>query len=377
MAKDTPGFEHGEQDVRIRQVSRMVPTTGLIPGDIRLSIVRSLREHMEARELSQGDVAKALGTTAVYLNQVINDSGTMAEETRSQILRDANNWLDREARAIDQRRPSKMVETKVARKLVRLANDLTEHADIALAYGPAGIGKSFCADVIAARLNATLVYVHPDCATNHKFLRTLYNAVSRRKRNTPVELAEIAEKLRMPDRVATRHLVIIDQAHELADKSLRSIMAISDLAGCSFLLLGTVRLFERVQLDVDPLFGQLSSRIGEPLDLGEGLSVDGVTPPDGEAEWLFTRQDVEKLFDSRTIKFHRGAIDLLLSLANYAGHSLRVMMRIARLAQESAAKRNHTEVTDTHVEAAMKRCKLRTPARAASASESAERRKTA
>ncbi len=71
---------------------------------------------MKEAELSQADVAHAIGTSVTYVNNLLTGSGNRPNETRDQMLRDANNWLDREARARENRRSEQFVETRVARR---------------------------------------------------------------------------------------------------------------------------------------------------------------------------------------------------------------------------------------------------------------------
>ena len=376
------GYEHSpfsdeaRQDVELREVSRMVPVRGPLNDHMRRDIHDALREFMQKNGLSQADVAKGIGTSAAYLSNLINGGGPLSDEQRDLLWRDANNWLDREARARAGRRDRRMVETRVARGMTRIASRLTERPDIAYVEAPPGVGKTFCAEVIAERLNAAYICVDPDCAAPSRFLRELYNAISRKRKAGRVELAEIVDKLRMPERVATCNLVIIDQAHELVTKprSLRMLMALHDRARCSILLVGTSDLSRAFELDNDALFGQMYSRVGYELSFRDSVSRDGVRPPPNGGEWLFTREDIAALFDSDKIKLHRDSIDMLLRLANSGGKGLRVVMRVLYQAEIAARKRGANEITVQFVQAAMIACREKPRQTSASDEQRDERR---
>ncbi|MFN0134491.1 MAG: AAA family ATPase [Phycisphaerae bacterium] len=350
-------FADAEQDARLREVSRMVPTRGPLNDHMRREIREALVEFMQKTGLTQGDVAKAVGSNATHLSNLLGGGGGMADETRDQLWRDVNNWLDRESRAREAKRGRQMVNTRVADEMVKLSNKLRARPDMAFVEGPAGVGKTFCSQEIAVRHNAAYCYVDPDCASPSRFLRELYNSISRKRKAGRVELAEIVEKLRMPERVATVNLVIIDQAHELNLRSLRMCMSLHDRAQCSIMFVGTSDLRKPFDKDRDPLYGQLSSRVGFELNLSEYLSRDGTAPPDSGQEFLFTAADIAALFDSNKIKLHRDAIEMLVQLANYAGKSLRSVMRVAYHAEQMARARGAVSITAEFVEAAMRRCR--------------------
>ena len=225
------------QDARIRRLSRMVPARGPLPQRLREEIIASVGAYMHDAELSQADVARAIGTSTTYVSNVLNRTGNLPEETRDQVLRDANNWLDREARARESRRPAEFVETRVAQRIIGLAERLKERADLALAYGPAGIGKTLTAQAIAAELGAVYVMVDEDCQSPVGLRTKLYNALCRRQRVFRVSVADVVEKLVLPEKVATRNLVIIDEAHDLRNSSFTMLRKIAEQARCSMLFL--------------------------------------------------------------------------------------------------------------------------------------------
>lgn len=338
------------QDARIRRLSRMVPARGPLPPRLREEIITALDAYMRDAELAQADVARAIGTSSTYINNVLNRSGTLPDETRDQLLRDANNWLDREARARESRRPAEFVETRVAQRIIALAERLKERADLALAYGPAGIGKTMTAQAIAAELGAVYVMIDEDCASPVGLRIKLYNALCRRQRVFRVGVADVVEKLALPDKVATRNLIIIDEAHDLRDASFTMLRKIAEQARCSILFLGTVNLEQRLSSDDDPEFGQLSSRIGIRVNLARELT--GKSRGGQPVERLFTVEDIRALFGKGKLKLHPSTARMLATVANTTRGTLRRVERLYFWALKAAVLRKADRIMPEHVEAA-------------------------
>lgn len=329
----------------------MVPRTGSLPEKLRQEILGTLSAYMKETGLAQAHVAKAVGTSATYVNNLMTGSGNLPDETRDQLLRDINNWLDREVRARENRRPDGYVETTVARSLIDLAQRLTERADIALAYGPAGIGKTITAQAIAAELGAVYVLVDNDCASPTGLRDKLFNAISRRKTGQRVRLADCIDKLRRPAKVAARSLVILDEAQDLAPKSFVMVRKLHEQAACSILLLGTVDLRERVSSDEDMQFGQLSSRVGVRLDLAPELTSSG--HGGGKSpERLFTVEDIRALFNRGKLKLHPRTVRMLATIANSTIGTLRRVDRLVYQALNVASVRKAERVMPEDVEMA-------------------------
>lgn len=126
-----------EQEARVRRASRMVPTEGPLSDQKRHEIRSALVALMEEHGLTQADVGKAIGRNTTYLNNLLNKAATIPAATRDEMWREINQWLDREARARETRRPDDFVLTRVAGRMIALAERLTERADMAICYGMA------------------------------------------------------------------------------------------------------------------------------------------------------------------------------------------------------------------------------------------------
>lgn len=336
------------QDARIRRVSRMVPANGPLSDRVRTEIISTLRDFMETHDLKQSDVASAVASSSTHINNVLNSTGGMAAETRDLLLRDINNWMDREVRARENKRPHHFVDTRVAIRVHDLGERLTERADIAVAWGPAGIGKTMSAEAAAAALNATYMFIDDDCRSRFNFKRKLAAILTRRSANkNAASLDIIIEKLRQPERVSARSLLILDNAHELDPKVYKIIMAVHDLAQCSILLLGTIDLYRATSTEDGPEYGQLSSRVGMRINLARELT--GKIPPGGRRKLLFNVSDLKAMFEQRKIKLHPDTLQMLLHIANSVRGTLRRVERLVYWAEKAAAKAKSSIILPIHI----------------------------
>lgn len=329
----------------------MVPLTGPIAAQVRHEIRTALESHMKAEGLSQSDVADAIGTSATYINNLLTNASSVPEATRDRLLRDVNNWLEREARAKDARRPDDFVVTRVAERLMNLAMLLSERADMAVAYGPAGIGKSTTIAAVCAEIpTAVSLQCGHDTRTAIKFVRALYAALARRRARDKAELTldDLVERLRMPPKISTRSLLILDDGHKLPTSVWPLLCELHDKAACSVLLIGTVDLYRRVSSDDDIEFGQLSSRIGMRVRLAPELALafPGGRSASGKC---FTVTDIRKLFARGKIRLHAEAVRMLCAIANSQRGTLRRVVRLYDWAERAAAAAHAEMIMAEHI----------------------------
>jgi DNA transposition AAA+ family ATPase len=301
-------------------------------------ITRFLEEH----ELTQADLARGIREKASTVSLLFNNRASLKPEKRDELLRKGLAWIELETRAIESRGqlPSGYYDqTKVALRLMAIARRLTERADFGVAWGPAGIGKSTICKAIAAELpNAILVSVREDSRRYSGFLRALYNVMQRRHRGfrQRVFQAEIVELLSQSSRVASRPLIIVDQAHLLHDRVLHLLMDLGEEIQCSVLVVGTVDAHKRVTFDDAIEFGQLSSRFGVRCNLApEVFEAAGSS----RKRKLFTVKDIRAIFQRGQVRLHPGAVDLLCDTANTSNGHLRRVDRLVPWALAIARKR--------------------------------------
>jgi Cdc6-like AAA superfamily ATPase len=343
-----------EQDVRIRKAS-MIATDGELTDWKRQEILAALLAHMGENGLTQEDVAHGIGRSTTYINNLLNNSKALPAQTRDAILLECNNWLDSEARARANQRPADFIKTRVAERLYALVERLRERPDVAYCFAPAGVGKTTCIRAVVAEIPSTvMVRVNHDCRHPGALLRKIYNTVSRKKRTcATVRLADVVEKLRKPERVATANVLILDQAHELHDKAIKMlVIGLHEEAQCSVLLVGTSDLRVRLSTDDDPEHGQVSSRVGLRIDLAPELH--GMAPGGKQVAQCFTVADIRKIFHRSKLKLHSDAARMLADLANTMRGTLRFAIRVFEWAEVAARKSGSGEITVAHLRAAMR-----------------------
>jgi DNA transposition AAA+ family ATPase len=255
------------------------------------------------------------------------------------LLRRANAWIELEYRAILTRdaRPESFCMTRVAERMYGVARKLSERRDMGCVWGPAGIGKSTIAAAIQAELpNTVVITVNDGAISRGGFARVLYRNLQRRRtepQGMPFEA--ILRLLKQSVRVASRPLIIVDQAHRLRDNVLPLLCDLHDEGGASIMLVGTVDTHRRVTDDEDPEYGQFASRVGLRCDLAPELYGSRSTPH----RKLFTVVDVRKIFQRGKVRLHPGAADLLSRTANESVGHLRRVERLLEWAVAVARKR--------------------------------------
>jgi DNA transposition AAA+ family ATPase len=297
---------------------------------------------LQERSLTQADLAKAIQEKPGTISLLFSRSPKLTAERRDELLRKAVAWIELETRAIESRQqlPSGYYDqTKVALRLMAIARRLTERADCGVCWGPAGIGKSMICKAIAAELpNALLVSIRQHSRCYGGFLRVLYNALQRRHRSfrQRTHESEIIELLRQSSRVASRPLIIVDQAHLLEDRALNVLMDLGEEVQCSVLLVGTVDARKRVTLDDTIEFGQLSSRFGVRCNLAPECFEAGGRASRAK---LFTAKDIRGIFQRGQVRLHPAAVELLCDTANVSNGHLGRVDRLVPWAYAIARKR--------------------------------------
>jgi DNA transposition AAA+ family ATPase len=339
---------------RTRRSSFMVPVTGNLSAAVRAQIRKALDAKMARDKNSQADVAEGSGQSADYINKLLNNAASLPEATLDRVYRDVNNWMEREGRAAEAQRPANYVITRVAERLAALIEKAGEQADCFIAYGPAGIGKSTVIEALAAEFPTVVaITAGHDTRTDNLLVRSIFGACVRHfNKNTMISMADLVDKFRMPRRVKSRNVLVVDEAHKLKPGAYLLLMELHDKAQCSIVLVGTRDLKTQVATDDDPEYGQVSSRFGMRVDLAPeirgSLSGGGLR---GAAK-CFTVADIRKLFASSKLKLHSDAARMLCEIANGRRGTLRRVVRVFRWGERAAREAGADTIVVEHLRAA-------------------------
>lgn len=358
MTRDASNWiDNLSQDARARWVSRMTTDKPLSIRDAA-DLRTALQAHLDRFDVTAAQVAKAIDVSEATISNLLHHADRIADATREKLWRQIGNWMELDyARRIADR-PRDFVHTEVAETIFAVARRAHERGWMALATGPAGIGKTACAKVLTAELAAVYVYVDVDTRGARGLISTIDSIVNhlqryRRRGRAPVAsatLRSVVEKLKGSGR-----LIIIDQAHDLRDSALAALMNLHDLAEVPILLLGTVDFAVRTRDDNDPEYGQLSSRIRLRVDLLREV-IAGDSGGGGARkiplQWVNAEQ-MRKLLHPR-FKVHTDAIRLLVAIANREPGHIRRAQTIFDIAEDMAKhdRRAGGEVQLAHVQQA-------------------------
>lgn len=315
-----------EQEDRQLMAAVVLPNTGALTHEERTKVRTALRAYTKKHGLSELSVSKqtGLGHTTVYnaISGPLNKTDPAKIGKLDTHLRELNMWMEADARRRATRPDAPFVFTRVARRIINAAKGAIRNSTIAICIGPAGVGKT----TVAHHLYETTT-------------GAIYMRIGRREGNSPqlrrrlADLAKASTRHRLPkalkqlpvsERVYEKlrnsnRLLIIDEAHRLADDGLEYLRDLYDETNIPILLLCTLDLWQRIQADADEDHGQLFSRIG-CVETIAGTDVDVDTTPGGGNSKLFTRAEIKQLFESPTVKLHPSAMEHLYQTANSTGH---------------------------------------------------------
>lgn len=328
-----------EQDVRVREVSLMLPTDGPLTVEQLNEVRQAVLRHIKRRGISQELLAQKIGSNNTYVSNFLSGQfAAIPEQTRYKLARQLNDWLELDAARARQESGGALVHTKVAQRLIKVARQIAEVGDMAIAHGPAGCGKTATLLELLRLIPASMyIYITPQRGKPSGFLRALYEAVWEHRSPKRPTLEDALDRLRMSDR-----LLMLDNADQLDPAVYPTLMALHDEAKIPVLIVGTYKLLAKLDHDADPLRGQMSSRIGLRAEL-----LREVTAPRGRGrpeEWI-TADEVRQIFERGRVKLHRDATAELKRVANHEIGLLRRCARYLRYAVRLAGTRGDTVVT--------------------------------
>ena len=343
-------WDRAAQEARIRKVSRMIPDEGPLTEDKIREIVNGALNYLSEYEISQAELARAIGASAAYVNQFFNRSSRLPAAAGQGLARKINAWMEEDFRKRISSKPEDYVELSSSKVIIGAARNVKAASTIGLVDGPAGVGKTHTCRYLASGdspLPGTmLVTVDQDCRNARGLLAKIY-AASRLRRNARKNprLADVVDRLRGSNR-----LLIIDQVHDLANvNAYKLIQDLHDTCELPILLVGTIRMHDQFTDDRDPNFGQFSSRIGLRVHLFNELFRTG--KGERRLQWVSGDQ-LRRIFEGGKLKLHPDALRALVQVGNFETGHLRRVKWIIRYAEAIARASKSRVILLGHVEKA-------------------------
>lgn len=190
---------------------------------------------------SQRAVAKAIGINSGTLSQYLNQNylgkvELLNDKIKSYIEREAergDNWTD------------VIIETDTMATINKTIKLIHAMRKMGIIYGPAGLGKTESAKMYARNNSGVFIATASPVYKSVAGLVSLIYTVLFKDLNTKSPrdaTAQIIQRLKGSDAV-----VVIDDAHELTNEALEQVRAIHDASGCSFVLIGTEEITNRLK----------------------------------------------------------------------------------------------------------------------------------
>ena len=216
-----------------------------------------LRAHLDEHGLTVAQAARGIGMSAPAVSSWLNGS---YRGDNARLARLVGRWLDTE-RSLTARRTgiaARHADLAVTREIENLALHAQANADMVLAYGAAGVGKTWALRRFSAERSSAI-----------------YTAMSPAETTPTAVLSEIADAMdvgggvktgRALRRAVTRALagrnavLVVDEAHHLTSALLDMVRCLHDAAECGVVLAGNEPLWSR--LASGERAAQLVSRVG-------------------------------------------------------------------------------------------------------------------
>jgi DNA transposition AAA+ family ATPase len=318
--------------------ARVLRDDGPFSLEAGAEVAKRLEEFRYRRNMTQGQVARAMGIEAVDFSKRFN----AADET---LLRAIDKWLEEQE---IRRRGGKaagagVALTSVVEHIFAGARFAGETACIVLAHGPAGIGKTVAAQAIQSDTPGAL-YIR--ISTMGQTALAVMEEIALADR-IPLSGSRAALFRKLQERfMDSGRLLLVDEIHKLEgrrhDEALHALRDLHDATGIPMLWLGMSNLAAYIQAGhasgYEPL-DQLHSRIGLWLDLNQAAAKGGGGGGGhgGGGPGLATLEDVRRFLALRQLRISPEGEAYLLALVNQVGGGgYRALDKLLKLAAKLA-----------------------------------------
>jgi len=316
---------------RILMAAWTLPNDGPLNDTQRRQALENFDAYRRRHDLTIADVARQVDTPRA---STIRDllKGVYREHADDHV-RTLNNWVEQHARQQAVKLKGNFVETRVALDVLHVARLVRENQTMGMVVGPAGIGKTRCAQALhETYVGAVLITVGLGAHNPKGFTSALAEQLGVRGMGAlKSQFTYRSQTERVIARLqGSNRLLIIDEAHKLNGDALERIREIHDATGCPVFMLATKDLQDRIARGADPDHGQLYSRVNImwPLTKGRDCHAGGKA--------LFTVDEIRKLYDHVPIRLSPDAARYLQDVASDLGKG---SLRRCRVLLLSAARR--------------------------------------
>ena len=308
-----------------------LPNDGPLSDTQRGQALENFDAYRRRHDLTIADVARQVDTPrASTIRELLKN---VYRENADDHVRTLNNWVEQHARQQAVKLKGNFVETKVALDVLHVARLVRENQTMGMVVGPAGIGKTRCAQALhETYVGAVLITVGLGAHNPKGFTSALAEQLGVRGMGA---LRSQFTFRSQTERVIARlqgsnRLLIIDEAHKLNGDALELIREIHDATGCPVFMLATKDLHDRIRRTSDPDHGQLFSRVDIMWPLTKGRDTGAGGRP------LFSIDEIRKLYEQTPIRLSADAAKYLQDVANELGAG---SLRRCRVLLVNAARR--------------------------------------
>ena len=239
----------------------------LSTGDLSawLATRADLVAHARTKTLTRSEVGRASNIPLPTLTQWLDGTyGGSYANTTERVRRYLQTVMDAKTQVASSLVAPGFVETPTSRELTDTLIYAQSSPELVVITLEAGMGKTTtCRNYAAERSSVFHVTMRPTTSGVHAMLQELAQALDVTERNPGRLDRAVGERLKRNGR---HTLLIVDEAQNLADKSVDQLRFFLDLYGCGIALVGNLDVYTRfAKADPKAGHGQLHRRIGKRL----------------------------------------------------------------------------------------------------------------
>lgn len=234
-----------------------IPDDGELTEGQRRDVAEAVRAYLADNKITLRAFVRSIGVLGQpSWSQILN--GIYESSKLDDYLRQANRWIDDDARRRVAREQPEFVPTPVAETIHTAVELAKQNRSIYIVVGPSGIGKSFCAKIAQEQSPGTILLELDSDLHTHRQIRDALVAElgldrvracgGREVRSLPKREYAAALIRRLH---GTARLIIIDEGHEIDRTGREFVHHLHDKTGCPVLILATIDLWDEIMDGAD------------------------------------------------------------------------------------------------------------------------------